>query len=30
LVIRTSLTFQELNEYSGDPDDKVRGEPETT
>jgi radical SAM-linked protein len=30
LVIRTSLTFQELNEYSGDPDEKVRGEPETT
>jgi len=28
-VTRTSLTFQELNEYSGDPDDKTGGEPET-
>jgi len=30
LVTRTSLTFQELNEYSGQPDGKTDGEPETT
>jgi radical SAM-linked protein len=29
-VTRTSLVFQELNEYSGDPDDKIDGWPETT
>ena len=29
-VTRISLTFQDLNEYSGDPDDKTAGEPETT
>jgi len=30
LVTRTSLTFQELNEYSGEPDEKIDGEPEIT
>jgi radical SAM-linked protein len=30
LVTRTSLTFQELNEYNGAPDDESSGEPETT
>jgi radical SAM-linked protein len=30
MVTRTSLTFQELNEYSGDADDETSSEPETT
>ena len=30
MVTRTSLIFQELNEYSGRPDGKIDGEPETT
>jgi radical SAM-linked protein len=29
LVTRTSLVFQGLNEYSGEPDEKIDGEPET-